>query len=75
MLVEVADARMPDKSRVGKPIGGSLEIHVECKDLANMDVFSLSDPFAYLELSETEGEWGEIGKCWIKELQGALGHR
>lgn len=52
---------MPDTTlRVGKPLGGSLEIHIECKGLANMDTFSLSDPFALLEIS-IGAEWKEVG--------------
>ncbi len=53
---------MPESTlRVGKPLGGSLEIHIECKQLANMDTFSLSDPFARLEIKVGD-EWTEVGK-------------
>ncbi len=51
---------MADESGV---LGASIEIHVEAKGLANMDVFSLSDPFALVEKS-TDGEWEEVGKSW-----------
>lgn len=42
-------------------IGSHLEIQVEAKNLANMDVFSLSDPFALLE-SWDDRKWVELGK-------------
>jgi len=41
-------------------IGSHLEIQIEAAGLANMDVFSLSDPFALLEEQKGE-EWTEIG--------------
>ncbi|KAI0560588.1 copine-8 [Gracilaria domingensis] len=42
-------------------IGNQLEIQIEASNLANMDVFSLSDPFALLEEQEN-GAWEEIGR-------------
>lgn len=41
-------------------LGSSLELQIEASSLANMDVFSLSDPFALLEAS-IEGKWAELG--------------
>lgn len=41
-------------------LGASIEIHVEAKGLANMDTFSLSDPFALVE-KQTDGVWEEVG--------------
>lgn len=46
-------------------IGSGLEIQIEASNLANMDVFSLSDPFALLEQSSEGGEgknWTEVGR-------------
>lgn len=45
----------------GKTVGGRLEVQVECQHLANMDTFSLSDPFALLEICK-DGQWEEVGK-------------
>ncbi|CAN8073374.1 unnamed protein product [Agarophyton chilense] len=42
-------------------IGNQLDIQIEASNLANMDVFSLSDPFALLEEQEN-GHWEEIGR-------------
>lgn len=42
-------------------IGSHLEIQIEASNLANMDVFSLSDPFALLE-SWDDRKWVELGK-------------
>lgn len=42
-------------------IGCELEIQIEASQLANMDVFSLSDPFALLE-KESGNDWSEIGR-------------
>lgn len=54
-------------------------IHVECDELANMDVFSLSDPFALLEIATGDGHWKEIGRTetvwddlnpkWVKPFE------
>lgn len=46
-------------------IGSQLEIQVEASNLANMDVFSLSDPFALLEEWKDE-QWVEIGKFFVQ---------
>ena len=48
-------------------IGSHLEIQVEAKNLANMDVFSLSDPFALLETWDNR-KWVELGKCFLRTL-------
>lgn len=42
-------------------LGSLLEIQIEASNLANMDVFSLSDPFAILE-ERRNGKWMELGK-------------
>lgn len=42
-------------------LGLHMEVQIEASNLANMDIFSLSDPFALLESSEGE-KWSEIGK-------------
>lgn len=47
--------------RAGKPLGNSLEIQIEANSLANMDMFSRSDPFALLEIG-VDGKWQELGK-------------
>lgn len=48
-------------SVLNESVGCGLEIQIEASQLANMDVFSLSDPFALLE--EKHGsEWAEIGR-------------
>ena len=44
-----------------KTIESCLEIQIEAHELANMDVFSLSDPFAVLAQHKA-GTWEEIGK-------------
>lgn len=43
-------------------IGSSLEIQIQASNLANMDVFSLSDPFALLEEEQEDGVWKELGR-------------
>lgn len=50
-----------DSLDVMDELGTSIEIHVEAKGLANMDTFSLSDPFAVVE-KQTDGVWEEVGK-------------
>lgn len=45
----------------GLTIGCQLELQIEASNLANMDVFSLSDPFALLE-EQKNGKWVEVGK-------------
>jgi len=64
---------------VGKPLDGDLVIHIEADELANMDVFSLSDPFALLEIATSDGKWREIGRTetiwdhlnpkWVKSFE------
>lgn len=63
-------SRSPSESRkqqnVGngndeQAIGSHFEIQIEASNLANMDVFSLSDPFALLE-SWDDRKWVELGK-------------
>lgn len=49
-----------DKSET---IESYLEVQIEAHELANMDVFSLSDPFAVLAQHKA-GTWEEIGKCF-----------
>lgn len=44
------------------PIGSELELQIEASNLANMDVFSLSDPFALLEKEEEDNTWSELGR-------------
>lgn len=51
---------LPITLRVMDELGASIEIHVEAKGLANMDTFSLSDPFALVE-KQTDGAWEEVG--------------
>lgn len=50
------------ESNAGKNdiLGSSMEIHLEAKDLPNMDVGSLSDPFAVIDRWEGD-EWVEFG--------------
>lgn len=58
--------RNSDEEHIGMDemaIGSHLEIQVEAKNLANMDVFSLSDPFALLETWDNR-KWVELGKCF-----------
>lgn len=43
-------------------IGSSLEIQIEASNLANMDVFSLSDPFALVEQERESDTWEELGR-------------
>lgn len=38
-----------------------MDLQIEASNLANMDVFSLSDPFALLQ-ELRDGVWNEIGK-------------
>lgn len=45
-----------------EPLGSSLEIQLEAKNLPNMDFASLSDPFAVIDIREN-GDWEEFGKC------------
>lgn len=45
----------------GSTIGCQLELQIEASNLANMDVFSLSDPFALVE-EQKNGKWVEVGK-------------
>lgn len=45
----------------GESIGSHCELQIEATNLANMDVFSLSDPFALLE-ERKNGKWMEVGK-------------
>lgn len=56
-------------------LGSHMEIQIEAANLANMDVFSLSDPFALLEASKGE-KWSEIGKlisfCLMKLIASDL---
>lgn len=52
----VANCKSEDGS-----LGFGLEIQIEASRLANMDVFSLSDPFALLEEKHGE-EWVELGR-------------
>lgn len=49
-------ALVPDE-----PIGCHMDLQIEASNLANMDVFSLSDPFALLQ-ELRDGVWNEIGK-------------
>lgn len=48
-------------NNVSDTIGGQLDIQIEAFNLANMDTFSLSDPFALLQ-EWVNGSWTEIGK-------------
>lgn len=44
-----------------EPVGCHMDIQIEAANLANMDIFSLSDPFALLQEWSDE-QWQEIGK-------------
>lgn len=44
-------------------IGSNMGIQIEASNLANMDVFSLSDPFALLETLNGDA-WTEIGEFY-----------
>lgn len=45
-----------DESVIASP----LELQLEASDLQNMDIFSLTDPFALLE-ERKNGKWMEVG--------------
>lgn len=56
----------------GGSIGAYCELQVEASSLANMDVFSLSDPFALLE-ERRNGKWVELGKhCQISNTDSCV---
>ena len=54
-----------NESDTGAAIGSYCELQIEASNLANMDVFSLSDPFALLE-ERRNGKWKELGKSWMQ---------
>lgn len=60
----VGDGTPDDNSsnvKTDEAIGASLEVQIEASGLANMDVFSLSDPFSLLE-EKRDGQWCELGR-------------
>lgn len=60
--MEVSSPRSVSNSATAdNAIGCALEIQIEASQLANMDVFSLSDPFALLEEKQGD-EWVELGR-------------
>lgn len=60
-MEEVSPTSVVGAGAGGEAIGCGLEIQVEASQLANMDVFSLSDPFALLQ-EKTGKDWVEIGR-------------
>jgi hypothetical protein len=47
-----------------EPLGSSMEIQLEARNLPNLDFGSLSDPLAVLDM-RIDKEWKEFGSCMV----------